>query len=552
MKSQLPVVSLFRPKSVSLVVIAYFGLLTALMVRMPLWLDEVLQLLGTSSPDPRQAISWSAQNAGGVPLGYLVQWAFLRCLGDSPFAARLPSAVAALLSALLLLRICREIALPRPSIALILFLILPLPLRYAVEARPYSLALLFTLCATEAVLHLRRQPQFLYFAVYLLSAIAALYTQPYSGFLLAAHVLWLLREDRRLALRVSAVLAVSLAAFAPWFLHARPLWAGAILTSGIRFHLEPATFGMTLREISGGGYAVSIPLITLAVYGAWRGNLTPSTKWMLVCAALLPPVCVLAADAWFGYFFAIRQLIFILPAVAMLSAEGARLLIAQHHRLGTAVLAGLLLAATAHSYRHIRTKGENWALAASVLQLATGSQACAVVAPQSQLSLYTHFQPALRQRTCPADLTSHSVVIAATTPYTTPTEARELWQQLYSAGFESSYRTHAGGTSIYVLRRQTPDEQSRWPAVRGPLTDKSGPFTAPLRTLRGIHRILTSEANHVSQNLAVPHPLPRHPHHSGFSAVNGQCRHDSRVAPGSLPTGGRGGESGDLQSYHRL
>lgn len=552
MKSQLPVVSLFRPKSVSLVVIAYCALLAAWMVRMPLWLDEVLQLLGTSSPDPRQAITWSAQNAGGVPLGYLVQWAFIRCLGDSPFAARLPSAVAALLSALLLLRICREIALPRPSIALILFLILPLPLRYAVEARPYSLALLFTLCATEALLLLRRQPRFLYFAVYLTSAIAALYTQPYSGFLLAAHVLWLLRENRRLALQVAALLALSLAAFAPWYLHARSLWTGAILSSGIRFHLEPATFRLALREISGGGYAVSIPLITLGVYGAWRGNLTPSTKWMLVSAALVPPLCVLTADAWFGYFFAIRQLIFILPALVILSAEGTRLLIAQHRGLGTAVLTGLLLAATAHNYRHIRTKGENWALAASVLQMATDRQACAVIAPQAHLSLYTHFQPALRQRTCPGDLTRQSVVIAATTPYTTPAEARELWQHLYGAGFESSYRTHAGGTSIHVLRRHAPDPQSRWPAGRGPLAAKSGPFTVPLRTLRSIHPILTSEANHVSQNLAVPHPLPRHPHHSGCSAVDGQCRHDSRIGPGSLATGRCGRESGDLQSDHRL
>lgn len=552
MKSQLPVVPLFRPKSVSLVVIAYCVLLGALMVRTPLWLDEVLQLLGTSSPDPRQAITWSAQNAGGVPLGYLVQWAFLRSLGDSPLAARLPSALAGLLSALVLLRMCREISLPRPSIALILFLILPLQLRYAVEARPYSLALLFTLCATEALLRLCREPRFMYFAVYLASAIGALYTQPYSGFLLAAHVLWLLPTNRALALQVAALLSVSLAAFAPWYLYARSLWVGAIQSSGIRFQLEPATFRMALREISGGGYAVSIPLILLAIYGVWRGNLTRPHKWMLACSLTLPPVCVLAVDAWFGYFFAIRQLIFILPALVILSAEGSRLLLAQQPKFGAAVLAAVLLASTAHTYRHIRTQDENWALAASVLRFATNNQTCAIISPQAHLPLYSHFQPELQRRGCPSDLSRQSVIIAATSPYTTTEEARHLWQQLYSEGFENSYRTHAGGTSIYVLRRRMPGTPVRWPAQAGPLAANPGPFTVPLRTFTARRPILTSEANHVSQTLAVPHPANRSTHAPCCSTVDGQCRHDPGDRPGSLSTSRGRRQSGDLESNHRL
>lgn len=533
-------------------VLAYCALLVALMTRTPLWLDEVLQLLGTSTPDPQQAVAWAARNAGGVPLGYLVQWGSLRLLGDTSLAARLPSALAALLSAFLLMRICRLIALPRPSIALILFLILPLQLRYAVEARPYSLALLFTLCATELALHLRRQPRVLYFALYLAAAISALYTQPYSGFLLAAHVPWLLREKRALAWKLAAALALALAAFAPWYLHARPLWLEAVQTSGVHFQLEPATFLMAFREISGGGYAVSIPLITLALVGALRGNLTTGNRWMLACTALVPPVLVLAADAWFGYFFAIRQIIFILPALVILAAEGARLLSAQNRQLGTAALAALLLAATAHNYRHIRTKGENWALAASVLQLATGSQACAVIAPKAHLNLYTHFQPGLLQRTCPTDLTRQSVVIAATSPYTTPSEARDLWRQLYGAGFERSYRTHAGGTSIYVLRRQAAGTLSRSPTERGPLAANPGPFTVPLRTFTTSRPILTSEANHVPQTLAVPYSLPRPDLAPARRAVDGQRRDNLRNPPGPVKGSSRRRQGRDLQPDHRL
>ncbi|MBN9660059.1 MAG: glycosyltransferase family 39 protein [Acidobacteria bacterium] len=544
--------SLFRPGPAGLVVLAYCALLSALMARTPLWLDEILQLLGTTSADPRQAITWSAQNAGGVPLGYLIQWGFLHCLGNSPLVARLPSALAAVLSAWILLRICHEIALPRPSIALILFLILPLPLRYAVEARPYSLALLFTLVATEAALHLCRHPRALYFAIYLTSAIAALYTQPYSGFLLAAHAIWLLREKRSPTLHLVALLAVPAAAFVPWFLYARTLWAQSIQASGIHSHFEITTIRLILREICGGGYAVSIPLITLAVYGWVRGNLSSNHRWLLASSVMVPLVCVLAADAWFGYFFAIRQLVFILPALILLTAEGARLLLAQHRTLGTAVLATLLLSATAHNYRHIRTKGENWALAASVLQLATQSQACAMIAPQAHLSLYTLFAPTLRNRTCPNDLTSQSTVVAATSPYTTPSEALHLWQQLSEAGFQSSYRTEAGGTRIYVLRRQPAGTGSRWPAGRGPLAADPGPFTVHLRTFIAIQPILTSEANHVSQSIAVPHSTPGSPYAPSCRTVNGQRRHDPRVAPGPLSAGGPRRQRGNLQSDHWL
>ncbi len=552
MNSNRPLVSLFRPGPVALVVLAYCALLVALMTRTPLWLDEVLQLLGTSGPDPRHAITWAAQNAGGVPFGYLVQWGSLRLFGDSSLAARLPSALAALLSAFVLLRICRLIALPRPSIALILFLILPLQLRYAVEARPYSLALLFTLCATEVALHLRTQPGIPYFLLYLATAISALYTQPYSGFLLAAHAVWMLRENRTLAIRLSAVLALAGAAFAPWFLHARALWLDAVQTSGIHFQLEPATFLMAIREISGGGYAVSIPLITLALVGVFHGNLTTRNRWMLASFTLVPPVFVLAADAWFGYFFAVRQLIFILPALVILAAEGARILMAGHLPLGTAALAALLLAATAHNYRHIRTKGENWALAASVLQLATDCQACAVIAPKAHLNLYTHFQPGLLHRACPSDLSRQAVVIAATSPYTTASEAQDLWRRLYQAGFENSYRTRAGGTSIYVMRRPTPGNLSRWPADHGPLAVNPGPFTVPLRTFSATRPILTSEANHVPQTLAVPYSLSRPELSPARRTVDGQRRHDRRNPPGPVKGSGGRRQSRDFQPDHRL
>src|ERR1035441_4964956 len=70
---------------------AYLVLLLLLISTKPLWLDELIQLQATSGTSFRQLLQHVIQNAGGAPLGYVVQHWFLSVLGTNSASARLPS-----------------------------------------------------------------------------------------------------------------------------------------------------------------------------------------------------------------------------------------------------------------------------------------------------------------------------------------------------------------------------------------------------------------------------------------------------------------------------
>jgi hypothetical protein len=56
-------------------------------ILLPLWLDEILQLIGTRDLGFSALLNYVAENAGGVPLGYLTQAATIHLVGYSVFAA---------------------------------------------------------------------------------------------------------------------------------------------------------------------------------------------------------------------------------------------------------------------------------------------------------------------------------------------------------------------------------------------------------------------------------------------------------------------------------
>src|SRR5690242_10069270 len=78
--------------------LCYGIILLACLPTKPFWLDEVLQLIGTTTRSWQAMIFHVQHNRGAVPLGYLTQWPFVLAAGPSPFWARLPSAIFSVLS----------------------------------------------------------------------------------------------------------------------------------------------------------------------------------------------------------------------------------------------------------------------------------------------------------------------------------------------------------------------------------------------------------------------------------------------------------------------
>src|SRR5258706_189074 len=121
--------------------ILFFIAATAASARLPLWLDEVLQLLETRNTSAAEMLTVLPRNAGAAPLGYLVQQATLRIGGYSARRARLPMAVFAAASVFLVALLAGELGVQWPWLAATLFAVFPLTFRYATESRVYSQAL---------------------------------------------------------------------------------------------------------------------------------------------------------------------------------------------------------------------------------------------------------------------------------------------------------------------------------------------------------------------------------------------------------------------------
>lgn len=53
----------------AIVLIAYAAALAPLLSVLPLWVDEILQLIGTTSPTLHGVFLWSTYSVGATPLG---------------------------------------------------------------------------------------------------------------------------------------------------------------------------------------------------------------------------------------------------------------------------------------------------------------------------------------------------------------------------------------------------------------------------------------------------------------------------------------------------
>lgn len=416
-----------------------FAALTVVLGWPNLWLDEVLQLVGTLRTSFGQMLAWVATQPGGGPLGYLVQWATLAALGFSNFAARLPALAAAALACVLTARLARRCGLADPWTAALVLALLPIQVRYAIEARPYSLALALSILATLLFLRLSETPSARRAMLYALSLAACLYTQPFSAFVAGGHLLWAVLMGRRKALLLAlAACAAAGLAFLPWFLHARAQWQQSIGTSGYVFHGGwISTPLLLLREITGAGYAGTVLLAGAVWFGARR--LDPGIPLLLLATAGVPVAAGLLADYWFGYFLAIRQFLWVVPPLAILAAAGVR------ERSWTAGAAAVL--ALYYDVRVITRPRENWPEAArAAASLATRTRCIVFVPPDTHL-VYNVFAPGIGERAC-VDLASGPLLRATVPQATAEEKARAALP-----GWTVHETVDAGGSRLEVLTR---------------------------------------------------------------------------------------------------
>jgi 4-amino-4-deoxy-L-arabinose transferase-like glycosyltransferase len=392
----------------------------------PLWLDEVLQLVASTQPNVGGVVRWVTYNPGGAPLGYLAQRVFVLSLGVTPLAARAAPAIFGLLSAVALAGFARDLKARSIPVVLAAFVLMPLQLRYAVEGRPYSQALFFALAALWCLWRLAAAPSWRLAAAYAVLVAAGLYTQPLSAAVQLGALAALACSGRGRAARWGAIaLATACLLFAPWYLHVRSAWQFGIVASHFSFSTTPRILGMLLREISGGGYVASLSLAGAAALG-WRRADSVARRFLLG-SVVSGIVCAIAADAASGYFFAVRQVLFVLPPLLLLAA--AWLPISRREWWQAGLLAVFLAAALVKDANYFRSPGEDWPGAARALLAATRDGACAVVPSPEPTELYQLFEPALGGRFCHAGEAAGPVEIVRNR-YTLPSSLEEATRTL--------------------------------------------------------------------------------------------------------------------------
>jgi hypothetical protein len=428
----------------------YAQCLAGLLAARPLLLDEIVDLVTLHRGSMLSAIPL---NAGGVPLSYWVRWAVIHVLGESSFSARLPSALFSLLACVGIYFLANRLGLKRPILAVILFAIIPLQFRYALEARAYSQALCLGVWTTVLFFRWIDHPTgFARPALYGLCIVAGLYTQPYLVFVPLAHLAWLARSRQMLGRVAIATLGAALA-FIPWAVYALRIWNEQAAAIQARWTVGWSALILVLHEISGTGY-LGTALVTAGVVAGLRSDRVRAGERSFWLFYLVFPIAgALAGDIAFGYFVAIRQMIFVIAPMTLLFAAGCEWLAERSAPAGALVMVALMGASLYEDARLFLARREDWQGAARLLVENTNQNGCVFFIPQNSADVYAYLEPGLKTRECdPGQLPARDSVAISVIPY--GDAAAELYathrRELERAGLRKVAELNPAGPRIEI------------------------------------------------------------------------------------------------------
>jgi 4-amino-4-deoxy-L-arabinose transferase-like glycosyltransferase len=385
--------------------------------------------------------------SGNVPLNYVVQFASVHLLGFSAFTGRLPSGISSVVACAGVFLLAKKMGLRRPLLAIAIFALFPLQLRYAMEARPYELALCLSVWATVAFLRVVELPGSVSrAALYGLCIAAGLFTFPYMLFVPLAHLAWagfvsFKAQCRQPLLTAALALGIAGLVFAPWYLHSAALWRTAVAIGQLKGTITLRAVPMILRELIADGYVGSLLVLAGFAYGLRSRKDWP--LWLLYL--IVPIVCAVAADAWFGYFLAIRQMIFVLAPLALLFTAGVEAL---PRRPAAILAAALLITLIVGNIGFFRRPREDWRTAAVIL----ANEPCVVYSPPDSRNLYAFFVPDLQNRQCAPG--QQARVALAISPYEPKDSVTGRQRQLNISGYEERADFNPATPRIEIYTRR--------------------------------------------------------------------------------------------------
>jgi hypothetical protein len=446
----------------SLALIGCYAVLLLCLLPFPsLWVDELVQLYGATMPLRQLVFQYTASIAGGVPLSYATEWVTVHLLGISSFGARLPSALFSIAGGFGMIRLARASGLSQASLCLAIFLTFPLQFRYGAEGRMYSEALCAAVWLAVVFLQLQERVTIARAIAYCSLVALGLYTQPFVLFVCVAHLFYagmlaLRTHGWRLLIATSSAMSAGICLFLPWYVYARQHWHESVNANDLHFRVQIKLPLLILRELVGTGYIGALLILVLAAYGLGNKRLSSNQRAFWICFTLIPPALALIADSAFDYFFAIRQILFILPGLALLTTFGILRLRNQFGATSARIaMAAVLLLNLGYSARWFAKPREDWKRSAAVLRAKAQEGACVVILPGDTEQFYRLFEPTLSQSACTEEARGTRRMIAiAVSPYLHDPQAEQMLQNsLSKQGFSRAESLPGLNPAVVIYRR---------------------------------------------------------------------------------------------------
>jgi len=307
--------------------------------RQPLWFDELASAQASGLPWSGLRVLLGQTDANlGAYYALLHLW---RLVGDSALVLRLPSALAAVATVVLVERVGRRLLGPGPAVlAAALLAVHPFAVAYARDARPYALVALCTTAALLLGLRARERPTAARLLAYAVPAGCAVYLHLFAVLVVAAYALALLPPAGPARRRWAAVHAGLAAAVLP------------LLAISLRQQqqigwvpaLSPARVVSGLSLLAGG--ALPLLAVVAATGVLLTGHVVPRPERRVLLLCLLLPVAALVMLSAARPTFVPRYLLTTVPVQCLVLAGAAgslrdRLTDAPRRAAGVAVLAGL-------------------------------------------------------------------------------------------------------------------------------------------------------------------------------------------------------------------
>lgn len=338
------------------------GVVVRFTARSHLWLDETLSVnIGRL---PLGDLFEALRHDGAPPFYYLVLHGWMDLVGSGTIAVRSLSGIFAVAALPLMWVAGRRIGGTRMGLAAVLLLAAsPFAVRYATEARMYSLVVLLALVAWLTLDDLLRRFSWWRAGVLALTTGVLLLTQYWSFYLLAVTVATLGRRARRgpgkgEALRALAAVGAGCALFLPWL----PSFVYQVRNTGTPWGAAPTLRSVfdTVFQFAGGfwdpGFVLGLMfcgLIVLALFGhpmdGHRIELDLRTRraaWPLIVAGFGTLLLAVAAGMVTRSAFAVRYASILFPFVLLLVALGTSAL-AHPKVFRTVAAVGVVLGFTA-------------------------------------------------------------------------------------------------------------------------------------------------------------------------------------------------------------